>query len=72
MGGNHNKPGLALAYKVMNNRKMTQFEEGTLDSRVSASNLQNGKDPRDIFGVFSYMKDNGIVGTYLDIDIEEW
>ncbi|KAH9428893.1 hypothetical protein MCOR02_010315 [Pyricularia oryzae] len=72
LGGNHNKPGLALAYKVMNNRKKTQFEEGTLDSRVSASNLQNRKDPRDIFGVFSYMKDNGIVGTYLDIDIEEW
>ncbi|KAI6592857.1 hypothetical protein MCOR07_006633 [Pyricularia oryzae] len=72
LGGNHNKPGLALAYKVMNNRKKTQFEEGTLDPRVSASNLQNRKDPRDIFGVFSYMKDNGIVGTYLDIDIEEW
>lgn len=48
LGGNHNKGGLVLAYKVMNNRKETFFEGGDIDSRPRASNLASRREHRDV------------------------
>lgn len=38
LGGNHNKPGLALAYNGINGRKMAFFSGGIRGGNVDASN----------------------------------
>ncbi|KAF7870544.1 hypothetical protein EAF04_004288 [Stromatinia cepivora] len=66
LGGNHNKAGLVLAYKVMNNRKETFFEGGNIDSRPKASNLASRREHRDVAGVFSYMRHADIWPKFVD------
>ncbi|KLU86622.1 hypothetical protein MAPG_05634 [Magnaporthiopsis poae ATCC 64411] len=60
LGGNHNPRGLAIAYKVMNERKKTLFDKKRIDPSPLDTNLKTRKEHRDVYGVFSYMKHSDI------------